>query len=279
MDTQIQHNSICSGMLMCSPEYFDVQYIINPWMKSHVNSLNKIQAEIQWNALYDIIKSHTTVRVADSMPGLLDMVFIANAALVIDNKCVIANFKHQERKGETPHWKQWFLSHGYEVLDIPNNLCFEGEGDALYDASRKCIWGGYNTRSHREAYTVISEFFDKEVVLLELIDSYFYHIDTCFALLPNGYVMYVPEAFSLESLSRIESRVPQNKRIILTLAEAKHFTCNAVVINDIIICNHAVDRVKQELLGKGFTCIESILSEFMKAGGAAKCLVLSLYNL
>lgn len=275
---QSQNNLDTPQLLMCVSKHFDVQYVINPWMQHNVNSLNKIKAEAQWHSLQQIICRYTDVEIVDSVEEFLDMVFIANAGLVIDNKCVVSNFRYPERRGETPVWKEFFISRGYEVLCLPPHLYFEGEGDALYDNVRKCLWSGYNKRSSLDSYKYIGDFFHTEIVPLELVDNYYYHLDTCFSILPKNFIMYVPDAFSQQTLSDIYSRVPSEKRIEVTKLEAAQFTCNAITLGEVIVCNSASERIKKELARIGFTIIETPLSEFIKSGGASKCMVLTLYE-
>jgi lysine-ketoglutarate reductase/saccharopine dehydrogenase-like protein (TIGR00300 family) len=113
-----------------------------------------------------------------------------------------------------------------------------------------------------------------EVLSLRLVDERFYHLDTCFCPLANGYLLYYPPAFDAYSNRLIEMRVPEAKRIIVDEVDAVNFACNAVNIDRTIVMNHVSDGLKRQLSDVGFTVIETPLSEFLKAGGAAKCLTL-----
>ena len=42
-------------ILMCPPDYFTVDYVINPWMAGHKGSLKLERAEEQWQDLRDQI--------------------------------------------------------------------------------------------------------------------------------------------------------------------------------------------------------------------------------
>jgi len=72
----------------------------------------------------------------------------------------------------------------------------------------------------------------------------------------------------------IEMRVAPEKRIAIAEADAVNFACNAVNIDSVVIMNKASDNLKQRLAKAGFQVIETPLTEFLKAGGAAKCLTL-----
>ncbi len=72
----------------------------------------------------------------------------------------------------------------------------------------------------------------------------------------------------------IELRVPGEKLIPITEADAVTFACNTVNIDRSVVMNQASDKLRQSLHDRGFTAIETPLTEFLKAGGAAKCLTL-----
>ncbi|MBT8086716.1 MAG: fused N-dimethylarginine dimethylaminohydrolase/saccharopine dehydrogenase domain-containing protein, partial [Gammaproteobacteria bacterium] len=135
---------------------------------------------------------------------------------------------------------------------------------------------GYGFRTEIEAHAEIGRYFDIEVVSIRLTDERFYHIDTCFCPLTDGFLMYHPPAFDYESRIAIESRIPPHKRIIVDTMDAGNFACNAVNIGDRVILNSASEPLKARLMLAGFRVHEVPLSEFLKAGGSAKCLTLKL---
>jgi ornithine--oxo-acid transaminase len=88
--------------------------------------------------------------------------------------------------------------------------------------------------------------------------------------------MYFAPAFSASSLARIEAFYPAEKRILVEEADALCFACNAVNIGQTIILNRIGTKLSEHLQLLGFDVIQVELSEFMRAGGAAKCLVMKL---
>lgn len=260
--------------LMCSPDHYDVDYVINPWMEGNVHKSSRDRAIEQWNRLFHIIKEHATVDLVKPQIGVPDMVFTANAGLVLGDNVVLSRFFHKERQGEEPFFKQWFEEQGYKVYELPKDLPFEGAGDALFDREGRWLWAGYGFRSELETHPMIARWLDIEVLSLRLMDERFYHLDTCFCPLSDGYLLYYPGAFDAYSNRLIELRVPAEKRIAIQEEDAVNFACNAVNIDHLIILNQASDELKQQLNSLGFQLIETPLTEFMKAGGAAKCLTL-----
>ncbi len=260
--------------LMCAPDHYDVDYVINPWMEGNIHKSSRDRAVEQWQKLHYILKDHTLVDLVEPQPGWPDMVFTANAGLVLGKTVVISRFFHKERQGEEPYFKQWFESQGYTVHELPKDLPFEGAGDALLDREGRWLWAGYGFRSELDSHPYLAKWLDIEVVSLRLIDERFYHLDTCFCPLSGGYLLYYPPAFDAYSNRLIEMRVPPEKRIAIEEADAVNFACNAVNIDQVVVMNKASEGLKARFAEAGFEVIETPLTEFLKAGGAAKCLTL-----
>ncbi len=260
--------------LMCAPDHYDVDYVINPWMEGNIKKSSRDRAVEQWQKLHHIIKDHAIVDLANPQLGWPDMVFTANAGLVLGDNVVLSRFLHKERQGEEPFFKQWFEEKGYTVHELPKDLPFEGAGDALLDREGRWLWAGYGFRSELDSHPYLAKWLDIEVLSLRLMDERFYHLDTCFCPLKGGYLLYYPPAFDSYSNRMIEMRVSEEKRIAIEEADAVNFACNAVNVDHIVVMNKASDNLKARLAEAGFEVIETPLTEFLKAGGAAKCLTL-----
>lgn len=259
---------------MCAPDHYDVDYVINPWMEGNIHKSSRDKAVEQWQKLYYVLKDRALVDLVTPQRGWPDMVFTANAGLVLGKTVVISRFFHKERQGEEPYFKEWFESQGYTVHELPKDLPFEGAGDALLDREGRWLWAGYGFRSELDSHPYLAKWLDIEVVSLRLMDERFYHLDTCFCPLSGGYLLYYPPAFDSYSNRLIEMRVPPEKRIAIAEADAANFACNAVNIDNVVVMNKVSDELKKRLTTVGFEVVETPLTEFLKAGGAAKCLTL-----
>ena len=266
--------------LMCPPEYFDVSYVINPWMHGNVRNIDNQLAKQQWRGLYDRIRRHARVRLMHPEPSSPDMVFTANAGLVLERNFLVSRFRHLERQSEEPYFAEWFTEHGYHVSTGPADVHFEGAGDALFDRGLPVLWLAHGHRSMMGAQTFIASeitaLANIEIVALELVDERFYHLDTCFCPLDGGALLYYPKAFSAASLASIEARVPEKKRIVCGDDDAEAFACNAVAIGRTVVVDAATPAFVAALNTHGFDVEQTPLSEFMKAGGSAKCLTLDI---
>jgi N-dimethylarginine dimethylaminohydrolase len=263
-------------ILMCPPDYFSVDYVINPWMAGHEGKPDLELAKHQWQTLCNALAEHAEIVIMDPQPHLPDLVFTANAGVVYGKKAIASHFMPHERRPEEPHLKKWFRENGYKLLDLDEKIGFEGAGDCLFDRGGPWLWTGYGFRTEIEAHAEIQKFFDVDLVSIRLTDARFYHIDTCFCPLTDGFLVYHPPAFDYESRIAIESRIPSHKRIVVDTADAGIFACNAVNIEHHIFLNRASAPLKARLTVAGFEVHEIGLSEFLKAGGSAKCLTLKL---
>lgn len=258
-------------VLMCPPDYFDIEYEINAWM-SVGNQVDKAIASRQWQALYDIYQDlGIVVEEIKPIQDLPDMVFTANGALVIDGKVVLPKFRYVERRPETAHFQRWFEANGFKDLKIPEHY-FEGEGDALVLNGK--ILAGWGFRSDRKAHAELAEFFQREVVSLHLINDHFYHIDTCLSILGEDAIAFYPAAFDEESCSILRSLAQTVIEVSRTDAEA--FGLNAVSYQDKVICSERAVGFHLQLQRVGYEPITVDISEFQKSGGGVKCLTLTL---
>jgi len=273
-------------LVMCAPDHFEVSYRINPWMDPAQWSVSADRlaqdARRGWQQLkltYERLGARVDVQ--PPQPGLPDMVFTANAALVLDRKALLARFVCAERRGEEAHdraFLQALRARGAidEIVDTPPGLVFEGAGDAIWDATRSVLWTGYGQRSSYEMQYVLAETFAVPTVALELVDPRFYHLDTCFCVLSGGEVIVHRPAFDAKSLGLIEELVGRDNLIVAGDEDAHHLAVNSVCLGrDVVLC-HASDALRGALVERGYRPHVVALDSFNRAGGAAYCLTLRL---
>jgi len=160
----------------------------------------------------------------------------------------------------------------YEILHFPEQDFFEGEGDLLMCGN--FLFAGYPFRSSLISHRRAAEILQCEVFSLRLTSDWFYHLDTCFCPLDNKTAMYYPRAFDRKALKLLENHV--DLLITVSEEEARRFACNAIVLKKNVIMNDGCPEIRRQLEALGFFVSQIPLSEFIKAGGSAKCLVLKL---
>jgi len=276
------------AFLLVDPAHFEVAYTINPWMQPGAWGADpagsRRAARIAFSNLVAALKgAGAEVEIMPGVPGAPDLVFPANAGVVLDGRATLARFRHPERQVEEPHFQRAFqrLRAGgllEEILVLSDGCLQEGAGDFIWHAARGHVWAGYGPRTNRKGLDAVAEFFGREVVALELATERFYHLDTCFCPLPGGEVLYYPPAFTAEGLRRIRTVVPACDLIEATDDDAARFCVNAVAFDRIIIMAEASDQLKGRLGERGYRVIDVGLDPFILSGGGAYCMTLRLDN-
>jgi N-dimethylarginine dimethylaminohydrolase len=256
--------------LMCPPNYFTVEYAINPWMNPE-HPVDLSLARRQWEQLRATYLSlGHTVQIIDPEPGLPDMVFAANGATVIGGRVLGSRFKHPERHPEAAAYMNWFRRKGYRVVD-PVHIN-EGEGDIVF-AGRSII-AGYGFRSDEAVGREAEELFGLPVISLRLVDPRFYHLDTAVIVLDERTAAHYPPAFDEAGQAALAALFPH-------LIEAKDADAETLGLNGIsdgrnVVLPIQADGLARDISGAGFTVVPVDMSEFKKAGGGPKCCTLEL---
>jgi N-dimethylarginine dimethylaminohydrolase len=264
------------SFLMCSPDFFGVHYSINPWMTDKIGKVDIRRATRQWEDFYTALSQFAKIKLIQPQTHVPDLVFTANAGLTLKNKFIPSRFRHPERREEEPFFRDWFQCQGYQVVEWPNSVFFEGAGDALLQPGTNLLWAANGFRTAPEAHDLLASEFQVEIVSLQLVNPNFYHLDTCFCPLQDGKVMYYEKAFDAQSLKLIEKYTEPEDRIPVSDDDAQHFACNAVLVGNNILLNHASDALRNQLESAGYAVFITPVTEFLKAGGANKCLTFEL---
>lgn len=256
--------------LMCPPEYFTVEYAINPWMNPE-DPVDLELARRQWESLRAAYTAlGHTVHTIDPEPGLPDMVFAANGATVIGGKVLAARFKYQERHAEGEAYAAWFRRQGYAVAD-PLTVN-EGEGDIVF--AGRAIIAGHGFRTEAETRREIEELFRLPVISVRLVDPRFYHLDTALIVLDEHTAAYYPAAFDEAGQAALAAHFPE-------LIEAKDEDAEALGLNGLsdgrnVVLPVQATQLAERIKAAGFDVVPVDLSEFRKAGGGPKCCTLEL---
>jgi len=272
--------------LMCRPDYFAVNYTINPWMNpeswAQQSKVLVDASQREWTALHRALAGlGAAIELVPPAPRLPDLVFTANAAAVLNRTAVLARFRHPERRGEEEPYERGFRAlQARGIIDyvetLPGNVILEGAGDCVWDRIRNMYWMGYGPRSDRDAAPVIRDMLNVDTVPLELVDPRFYHLDTALCPLTRGEVMFVPAAFTPEGLARIYERVAPALRIEVPMEDACQLSANAVCVGDTVVMSHCGDNLRRRLSERGYHVITTPLPSFLRSGGSAFCLTLRL---
>jgi len=271
-------------VLMCSPDYFCVIDVKNPYMEGNAGAIDLDKAKAQWELLKATFERlGFPVEVIPGAAGCEDMVFAANQTLPgLDAEdrpyVLLSNMRHPSRQQEVAHYRAWFEAHGYRILELPSaDMLLEGQGDALWHPGKKLIWGGHGHRTDRSTYDVVAALLGVPIVALRLVTDKFYHLDTCLSLINETTAMVVPEAFDAEGLAMLHEAFPN--LIEIPASEALGcFAGNALALGGRHVIMHpGATQTVSRLRAQGLDVIEVDTSEYMKSGGSVFCLKMMIY--
>ena len=267
---------------MCPPEYFGVEYAINPWMDT-ATPVDTELAVKQWERLREtLLELGHVVHVLPPRPGLPDMVYAANGAFTVDGTAYGARFRHRQRAAEAAAHRTFLQDQGSTFLDSPGwrfvapGETNEGEGDFAYlpEAYGGLILAGYGFRTEPAAHAEAQEVLGRPVVSLRLVDPRFYHLDTALAALDDGTVSYFPGAFSVAAQGVLTQLFPD--AVLADDADALAFGLNLVSDGRHVVLNSEATGMASRLEAAGYTAVPVELSELKKGGGSVKCCVAEL---
>jgi N-dimethylarginine dimethylaminohydrolase len=257
--------------LMCPPAHFRVTYSINPWMDPD-KPVDLPLAQAQWEELRDRYRSYGhTVEELEPLPGLPDMVYSANGALVVDGRVLGARFAHRERADEAAAHREWYRANGFTEVREPEHIN-EGEGD--FAVTDDWLLAGRGFRSSPLSHGEVQEFFGRPVIGLDLVDPRYYHLDTALCVLGGNEVMYYPPAFSPGSQAVLKRTFPD--ALIAAETDAEAFGMNSVSDGHHVFLPQAAVGLLDPLRERGYEPIPIDLTELLKGGGSVKCVTAEL---
>lgn len=287
---------INTHVLMSSARYFSNEQPINPYYH---------EEEVD---LAGAIREHDSIRSALRQAGIevvqveapstsQDGVYTANWALVRGGKAVLARLP-DARKAEEDWADQQLATLGYEVVRVPGNLRFSGQGDAL--PCGDYLFCGSTYRSDVEAQQFAAETLGYTRIQLrtqpqrdaagqEVVnassgwaDSFYYDIDLALSVIKGpengnkGLIAYCPEAFTQGSRRILEEFDGVDKILVSEVEAREAFACNLVSTGESVVMSAHAPELRQELEARGLTVYTPEVRELAKGGGYIRCTTLTL---
>jgi N-dimethylarginine dimethylaminohydrolase len=262
--------------LMVEPNHFRVDYTINPFM--HLDDQpDPVRAREQWLALVEAIEAAGgTVEVLPQLPDAPDMVYAMNLGLALEEadglgaRAVLSHMRYPQRRMETPEAETWFAGHGFARRSIGR----DGVG-AHFEAGDAFAWRGelvvgYGPRTEELALKHLAADLGVSVRGIRITNPGMYHMDIGFCPLDESRAMVCPEAYDEASAAALLALVPDP--LVLTEEEGLAFCANSIVIGRTILMPACTDRVRRQLESWGFEVVVVEVGEFLKGGGAVRCL-------
>ncbi len=276
---------------MSGATYFDDQQAINAYMD------NRIKVDVE-----KAISEHLQIQEAFSRAGIevvkipapencQDGVYTANWALISGRKAIMSNLPNT-REAESPYAEARLRELGFDIVRLPHNVHFSGQGDALPCGNK--LFVGSNYRTSVEAHPLLAQETGLEVIGLQTIpetdisgnliinavtgwpDSFFYDLDLALAVISPTLIAWCPQAFTEESQARIHA-ITDIEKIEVSYTEATEASaCNLVSTGETVVMGSQAPELKKTLEDKGLKVITVDVTELMKGGGFIRCTSLTL---
>lgn len=280
---------------MCFPFNLDTKNPNNIWMKEMTSDelkINKNKAYRQFFDLYNFLAGSGCVTLIPNIEGLQDQVYTANVGCYLPhikdrNVILLSNFTSSPRVGEEIPADLHFKALGYETFKSPYK--WEGEADLKYLKDNIYICG-YGQRTELATHKWMKDNFDMNIISVEMVDEYLYHLDCSIFPLSQNKTMICTELFAPEELKEIEK---YSELVDVDSDAAYSGICNSVRMGNTILCasninelkakdeNYLVEKHKIATLEhicakEGMEPILFNLSEYMKSGAMLSCCVMQL---
>lgn len=247
---------------------------------------DRFQGRTQWRALVDAYRATgMTVRVIPGVPLLPDLAVCSNLALPVppglladEAGAVLSIMRTAAREAEVPHIERFLVDAGVHVerLDPWSVPSMEGTADGLWHPGRALLWAGVGRYSARHAWQRVAAWTGAPVVLLELIDERFTHLDTCLSLLDEQTAVFFPGAFTERGAQRIRSLVPRCLEV--SSGDAMRFVCNGHSPDgEHFIVQAGSDDAVAAIKGLGFEVIELDAAPFGGSGSSVHSMKLAYW--
>ena len=283
------------AFVMNFPFTLDTSNPNNIWMQEMETKdlkINKGNAYRQFLDLYQFVAGNSLVNVLPTYGNYQDLVYVANMGIYLphikdSNNIILSNFTSEPRQGEEKVGKPFFDLMGYQTHMCP--FKFEGEADLKYLHDNVYI-GGYGQRSDIQAFEWMEKEFDMNIIKIEMVDEYLYHLDCSIFPLTKEKTLICTELYTPKELARIS----QYTNIIdISVDDTYNGIANSARLGNMILCasniseltradeNYEAEKQKIESLEKicfneGLEPVFFNISEFMKSGAMLSCMLMHL---
>jgi N-dimethylarginine dimethylaminohydrolase len=260
--------------LMVRPDHFRVDYAINPFMDP-ADQPDPARTRAQFDAVVTAIKAAGgSVDVLPQRPDAPDMVYAMNLGLFLEDaaggRVVLSHMRFPQRRTETGSADAWAAARGLRRTYVGR----DGVG-AHFEAGDAFAWRGelvvgHGPRTEELALKHLATELGVTVRGVRITHPGMYHLDLSFLPLDETRAMVCPAAYDDASAAALLALVPEP--LVLTEAEALTFCANAIVLGRTVVMPACPDRVRAQLEQWGFEVVVVDVSDYLKGGGAVRCL-------
>ena len=283
------------AFVMNFPFTLDTSNPNNIWMKEMEAKdlkINKGNAYRQFLDLYQFIAGNSLVNILPTYGEYQDLVYVANMGIYLphikdSNNIILSNFTSEPRQGEEKVGKPFFDLMGYQTHMCP--FKWEGEVDLKYLYDNVYI-GGYGQRSDIQAFEWMEKEFDMNIIKIEMVDEYLYHLDCSIFPLTKEKTLICTELYTPKELAHIS----QYTNIIdISVDDTYNGIANSARLGNMILCasniseltradenyeaeKHKINSLEKICFNEGLEPVFFNISEFMKSGAMLSCMLMHL---
>lgn len=276
-------------LLVSGADYFADDEKINPYYSDSAIDVEKAKAEHS-EIVNCFKKANIEIVQVEPPKDCQDGVYTANWAVTYKGKAIMSRLP-KARQNEEPYAAKILKNLGFEIINIPENLLFSGQGDSLICG--KYLFAGSGYRSDKPAQEFVAKTFGLELVQLHALpqldkngepyinpatnhaDSFYYDLDLALSIISDDCIAYCPAAFDEESQKKLK-QLPIDKIIVSEQEAREGFACNLVSTRKTVIMSNKAPNLKAEIEKRGLTCLTPNVSELKKGGGYIRCISLAL---
>lgn len=279
-------------VLMSGVDYFNDLAAINPFMDASV-PIDLSYAAEEHAAIKSAFET-AGIEVTQVKPpeSCQDGVYTANWGLERGGVVVLARLPNARQKEEA-YARAVFESLGKQIVEVPSNYKFSGQGDALPCGNFLFCGSGY--RSDPEAQKFAAQTLGYERIQLQTIpqlgadskpvinahsgwpDSFFYDLDLALSIIKppqsgqKGLIAWCPKAFLPESQKTLQEFNEVDKIEVSYREAVEAYACNLVSTSKTVIMNQGAPQLQAALEALGLKTVLLKNPELAKGGGSIRC--------
>jgi N-dimethylarginine dimethylaminohydrolase len=264
----------------------------NPYLSANISKVNRKLAMEQHRCVVKHLTRNVNYVVEKTSECIPDIVFIANGGLSLprlpEPVMVLPWMKFEQRRNELKYLKEIYDDLNIKTIEFPGSLHapYEGVAESKWFNNGELLVMGYGYRSSKETVqkmrTLLNEIYTSYgiqppyVISFHLQSFHYYHLDIAMLAISESECIIHKDAIKPKDLARLKLYLGS----VHTLDCDDKFCLNAIIDGENIITHKLVHKETKDTLEAitGKSVIECDVSEFEKAGGGVRCMVIDVYD-
>jgi N-dimethylarginine dimethylaminohydrolase len=261
-------------------------------MPASSTKVNHKRAMEQHKHLVSTLSRNVNYSVQKTNDCIPDIVFIANGGLSLprlpEPVMILPWMKFEQRRNELKYLTDIYDDLNMKVIQFPGSISapYEGVAESKWFNNGELLVMGYGYRSTKETVKIMRELLHEiytyynivppQIISFQIQSFYYYHLDIAMLGTSESECIIHKGAFKEKDIARLKQYLGK----VSVLESDDKFCLNSIVDGDNLITHKLTEKSTKEALEalSGKTVIECDVSEFEKAGGGVRCMVLDIYD-